>query len=814
MIAKEQKEALVLQDGEVEESVSMSLDENSTQLLMKMLSKNLYSDPIGSTVRETASNALDSHRRAGVKEPIIVGLKPDENGNWEYSVEDFGTGLDSDDVKNIISKYGKSTKRESANELGMFGLGFKSPLAYCSSFYFVCRKDGIERKYMMYEGEVINSIDLLYEVETEKKNGVKVIVPILSGEVSVFVDKIQQQLAYFEDVWFDVHNVYGPAIANDFKIIRETDWQYSELTLDRQLHLCLDNVYYPLDLRALGINASLYFPIALRFNLSDGLYPIPNREAIRITEEVKPIILAKLKAVAQYMISMYNITVTAVETFDQIVAFHNNEKKLITLGRDYFNVGEFEKVFKEEDGIKLATPKLEGIEKLNLKRVIKNRNKFFFNYVKTHQLKSGSIIKDSSNLSYDDVISKRNNIFTCEETIPSLFKEYIRSEFHGNVIFVKKKKNTLQLRDKKAYEEVSYYSICGLKHHPKSEWRQIIKEYQSIIESHTSKFTEACLENIPQTWKEDRDVRLKEQREERRKEREAARKKTMHGDMYVRKGCRLERRFGDKKCKFETDKIIIDDIPTMKGLIVYDIYDNENRLNHLYDFRKPNLLHMIFSVSKREAKKLAGLKYHNLLTYDEFMKGDTKAFSRVATACLIQKIIDDNYNIFHSYGANIIKNISIDLYSKIEKLKVYNTKYSITSSSSGNPARIIIAEFAEANGLYDDSIYPIYKEMNDLLSSIKLDTLLSGCGWSTKKYDEAITATLVEVFKYRKIKVNLCYYSKPAPAPAPIPTPAPIVTDVVEEEDLLIEEDLELELEELEELEQLGVNPDQLEEGV
>ena len=56
----------------------------------------------------------------------------------------------------------------------MWGLGFKSPLAYSSTFYFVARKNGIERKYMMYEGEDVNTIDLLYESETTERNGVKV----------------------------------------------------------------------------------------------------------------------------------------------------------------------------------------------------------------------------------------------------------------------------------------------------------------------------------------------------------------------------------------------------------------------------------------------------------------------------------------------------------------------------------------------------------------------------------------------------------------------------------------------------------------
>jgi DNA topoisomerase VI subunit B len=122
MIIEKQTNAIIQEEGETRDSIGMSLDLDSAQILMQMLSKNLYSDAIGSTIRECASNALDSHRRAGVTKPIIVSFKPNERDNYEFSVEDFGIGLDADDVKNIISKYGKSTKRNSDTELGMMGL--------------------------------------------------------------------------------------------------------------------------------------------------------------------------------------------------------------------------------------------------------------------------------------------------------------------------------------------------------------------------------------------------------------------------------------------------------------------------------------------------------------------------------------------------------------------------------------------------------------------------------------------------------------------------------------------------------------------
>jgi HSP90 family molecular chaperone len=120
MILEKQKNSEVLEAGEVSESIGMSLDLDSADFLMQMLSKNIYQDPIGSLVREYASNALDSHRRCNVDDPIIVSFGV-VNSNFEFSVQDFGCGLSKDEFMTILGKYGKSTKRESKNELGMFG---------------------------------------------------------------------------------------------------------------------------------------------------------------------------------------------------------------------------------------------------------------------------------------------------------------------------------------------------------------------------------------------------------------------------------------------------------------------------------------------------------------------------------------------------------------------------------------------------------------------------------------------------------------------------------------------------------------------
>jgi hypothetical protein len=333
-----------------------------------MLSKNLYSDSIGSTIRECASNALDSHRRAGSDKPIIVSFKRNNQADtYEFAVEDFGIGLDADDVVNIISKYGKSTKRNSNTELGMMGLGFKAPLAYSSSFYFVARKDGMERKYMMYEGEDTNSIDLLYERATDEPNGVKVIVPVNYSDRYNFTNKIKEQLAYFENVYFEVDSSWG-RVDNDFIIHRAEHFQYSSLAQNNDMHLCLDNVSYPIDWDKLGISR-IGIKMALRFSLSDGLFPTPNREALRYTQEAKQVILNKIAMVADVFMNKFNEAITTQSDIKAIMQFYSKNNKYI---KSWYK-GTDEDVCIDDlvihSSTPVAQPKLDNIKLLNLERL-------------------------------------------------------------------------------------------------------------------------------------------------------------------------------------------------------------------------------------------------------------------------------------------------------------------------------------------------------------------------------------------------------------------------------------------------------------
>ena len=425
MIIKKQKEARILQTGETQSSTKMSLDMDSAQILMQMLSKNLYSDEVGSAIRECASNALDSHRRAGVTDPIVVSLRVVDS-NWEFSVEDFGIGLDHEDVENIISKYGKSTKRDSANELGMMGLGFKAPLAYCSSFYFVARKDGMERKYMMYEGEDVNTIDQIYSQETDERNGVKVIIPIKSWHVSDFRSKIKEQLCYFESVYFDVEE-----IDNNFTIHRSEYYQFSEMCDKDEMHVCLDDVYYPIDWAKLDMDR-IRMPLGIRFDLTDGLFPTPNREALRYTAEAKDVIKARITDVANHFVDKYNDNVNTGDDLKSLYTYYNSNDRFIEHLGSNMDITKLIKYATTD----IDTPELKGLKGSKFSDLWSCKELWMHSLECKFTMKNGKLYNaDKTYVSGWNVASLLNiynrgetpTVYYYENTVGGIKKEYLRS---------------------------------------------------------------------------------------------------------------------------------------------------------------------------------------------------------------------------------------------------------------------------------------------------------------------------------------------------------------------------------------------------
>jgi hypothetical protein len=156
--------------------VAMKIDTNSIAHLMSVLT-DLYSDSVMAVIREYSTNARDSHVEAGVTRPIEISLP---NGMSPYfKVRDFGVGLSVDDITNIYSQYGASTKRDTDEQTGMLGLGCKSALTYTSQFTVVGIKNGVKATVLVSRVEDGTGVmEIVDTVSTTEHNGVEISVPV------------------------------------------------------------------------------------------------------------------------------------------------------------------------------------------------------------------------------------------------------------------------------------------------------------------------------------------------------------------------------------------------------------------------------------------------------------------------------------------------------------------------------------------------------------------------------------------------------------------------------------------------------------
>jgi hypothetical protein len=746
MILEKQTESNVLLEGQSQESIGMSLDLDSAQILMQMLSKNLYSDDIGSAIRECASNALDSHRRAGVDTPIIVSFKENSSYNYEFCVEDFGIGLDADDVKNIISKYGKSTKRESNTELGMMGLGFKAPLAYSSSFYFVCRKDGMERKYMMYEGEDTNTIDLLYEMPTTEGNGVKVIIPVKYNDAYQFRKKIKEQLCYFESVYFDVPG--DSSITNDFVISRHTHFQFSEMSTDDRLHICLDNVYYPLDFEKVGIDR-IDFPVALRFTLTDGLYPTPNRESLRYTQEAKQIIIAKLGQVADYFVNKYNEQLTDGNDLTSVINHLEKNGHRITMAN-----GNTERIdsFLKYSQVQIAVPQIEGINLIDFPSLYKERKNEMINYsFPSKFLLRYKRMQDTDKhyvwgYTLESICNGNAKVWVYDDRIPQIKKDYLRATCkESEYNYIVKRSGPIKLGIAAKFDSKTYYHLLGLGNYPKSQWRDVIKEYQYIMSLVEAQFTSLDDLVVPQSF-------IDSKKKVKITTGGTGKRLKIQGEIVCKKGVDLMRWNDGRKCKFDSQLYKLEDLASAKHLKVYAHHDDYMKLDALYGVMQKQKMEVI-TFSARELKVVEQLEIHNLISYDKFMEGKNAPFKRIITSMLINDLMSNYRHIFDRVDQ--IEFVSKDLADKIRTLMDYKRTHYYDSDGSLKVAMLAVAE---EHKLFDMNIYPEYLEMLDIFNKLTfLNPLCSRAGYFNE--GDQMVGVMTDLFKYYKHRVNLKHYN-------------------------------------------------------
>lgn len=145
-----------------------------TSKVFRMMIDDIYTDKVTAVMRELSANAYDAHVEAGnLDVPFDVHL-PIDLEPW-FSVRDYGVSMDHDTVMHVFTTLGRSTKTDSDDVIGAFGVGSKVGFAVADSFDVVAYLDGEERKYVTtLDVEGIPTMTHLYSTETDEPNGILV----------------------------------------------------------------------------------------------------------------------------------------------------------------------------------------------------------------------------------------------------------------------------------------------------------------------------------------------------------------------------------------------------------------------------------------------------------------------------------------------------------------------------------------------------------------------------------------------------------------------------------------------------------------
>ena len=371
------------------------------------VTKNIYSNPIGTIVREITSNCFDSHIEANVNKPVIIRKTFDKKDNTYYiSFIDFGVGISPERMKEIYSVYFESTKRDDNNQIGGYGIGAKSVLAYRritgygtneydNSFYVITTFNKIKYYYCIYEGKESPVISLLHSESTTDGNGTEIKIPVLEKDIPTFEREMVKQLYYFENIIFegiDKNNNYDLKPTNDYQIVKGKSFYYRGNDYSKYIHVCLGKVAYPIDYNVLNLNQSEYYlPIAIKFNVGDIKVTV-SREQLDYDENTIRLIKKKLIEVKEELISLLN----------------KQFKNIVTL-KDFFEYTQNYNILKFGNG-----------KSLNLQGLIKKEDIDLSNF-RYKELKLNALTKDTSLF----------NFFFNIRRLGDKPKKYEKKEFYG-----------------------------------------------------------------------------------------------------------------------------------------------------------------------------------------------------------------------------------------------------------------------------------------------------------------------------------------------------------------------------------------------
>lgn len=214
---------ILTQGIEASQTSMMDMDLEGMKQACQIFRDNIYTDKILAVVREWTCNAVDEHLKHQVKQPVEIGLRDNK-----FFVRDFAKGLSDDGIRNVFGKYFRSTKSNSDQPIGGFGVGAKSGHCYNDVFYVTSHFEGTKTIYSCILGgdDTGASIGQVVELSQEptKESGLLVEIEVDKFDAQQFQLYSREMALYSNLADISVLNAEGDKWqAPDKKLLSEKD---------------------------------------------------------------------------------------------------------------------------------------------------------------------------------------------------------------------------------------------------------------------------------------------------------------------------------------------------------------------------------------------------------------------------------------------------------------------------------------------------------------------------------------------------------------------------------------------------------------
>lgn len=265
----------------------------------RILIGGLYSNPIRACLSELLQNGSDSHTKACNNQPLDISLPTRFDPVFE--IRDYGVGMDDSFIQNEYTQAFTSTKDQSNDFQGCFGVGRLSALIISNNYNIVCYDNNEARTYCVSLDDGIPQINFIAKKESNEPRGVKISFSVPTEHISNFHKELPNVVKFYK-VLPNVKNGQCEIKKPEYYLLHEENGEPSwGILKDQNEQFAVMGLYcYKVESSYLHFD-SFYssiatMPFVLHFKLGEVDVSV-NRQSLSYTEKTKEAIKKKFEEI-------------------------------------------------------------------------------------------------------------------------------------------------------------------------------------------------------------------------------------------------------------------------------------------------------------------------------------------------------------------------------------------------------------------------------------------------------------------------------------------------------------------------------------